>query len=95
MIYPVGGSNSEYVISSFKDFIKIFGVPRRVITDAGTAFTLQKFKIFASDLGMTHHLNAVALPRGNGQVERYNRTITESLAAMNNHMKERHWDREL
>ncbi|KAI8441761.1 hypothetical protein MSG28_005453 [Choristoneura fumiferana] len=39
-----------------------------------------------------HIMNAVATPRANGQVERYNRTITEALAAANNDGAENKWD---
>ncbi|CAB3257278.1 unnamed protein product [Arctia plantaginis] len=39
-----------------------------------------------------HVLNTVATPRANGQIERYNRTILESLTATNHGMDERMWD---
>lgn len=40
-------------------------------------------------------LNAVATPRANGQVERYNRTILASLAVKNHNCKENEWDKHL
>lgn len=75
LMYAVKSTQTKHVIKSFEECIKIFGVPRRVITDAGTAFTSHIFREFVVNSGMTHHLNAVALPRGNGQIEQNNRTI--------------------
>lgn len=58
----------------------LFGAPSRIISDRGTAFTSSQFKIFAETYNIKHILNAVATPRSNGQVERYNKTILAALA---------------
>uniref|UniRef100_A0A2A4JMN7 Integrase catalytic domain-containing protein n=1 Tax=Heliothis virescens TaxID=7102 RepID=A0A2A4JMN7_HELVI len=45
------------------------------------------------DRGIRHILNAVASPRANGQVERYNRTVLNSLTAQTQlNFDERNWD---
>lgn len=72
--------------------IKFFGAPKRMISDRGTSFTSQKFKTFCNKRGITHYLNAVGLPRGNGQVERYNRTILDSLSTMGANLDDDDWD---
>ena len=60
-------------VERFLDGINhIFGVPERLITDRGSAFTSKRFKDYCGKMGVTHNLNAVATPRANGQVERYN-----------------------
>ena len=45
-----------------KYMIKIFGVPHRIISERGKAFTSEKFKNFCREIGATHHLNVVAIP---------------------------------
>jgi hypothetical protein len=48
----------------------------------GKAFDNHAFKTFCQEHGIRIHYNATALPRGNGQVERYNRTLLESMSTM-------------
>lgn len=52
----------------------------------------ESFKNLIKKRGATHHLNTVGLPRGNGQVERYNRTVLDSLATMGADVDDDHWD---
>lgn len=53
----------------------------RLITNRGTCFTNIKFKSFVQELGIKYVLNAVATPRANGQVERFNRTVIDAFRA--------------
>lgn len=92
LLYPVRDTTTTHVINAFKSMFKVFGVVARIISDQGKAFPSKKFSTFVTELGINHHLNAVALPRGNGQVERYTRVITESLAAMGGGTHDREWD---
>ncbi|CAK1603777.1 unnamed protein product [Parnassius mnemosyne] len=70
-----------------------FGVPARIISDRGTSFTSKAFKTFCDTNGIKHILNAVACPRANGQAERFNQTILNSLSAQNSFGHERDWDK--
>lgn len=81
-IYAVRNTKTKYVIDKFNEMIKIFGVPKRIISDRSKSFTSKLFQNFCASLKVTHHLTAVGMPRGNGQVERYNRTILSSLSTM-------------
>lgn len=92
MIEPVKDTKAKRAAKILLDVVHLFGVPHRVITDRGTAFTAQSFKIFCSTYGIRHVLNAVATPRANGQCERYNRTIVASLAAMTAGNEPERWD---
>lgn len=92
LIKAVKGTDTKYVISTLKDIFNTFGTPVRIISDRGSSFTSLAFKKFLNDIGVKHVLNAVATPRANGQVERYNRTITESLATANNGSPESRWE---
>lgn len=92
IIEPVRSTKAKYVIRALEDIINIFGVPVRVISDRGSAFTSHSFKTFCTEYGIKHVLNAVATPRANGQCERFNRTILSSLAAMNGGCEDDKWD---
>lgn len=70
-----------------------FGLPARIVSDRGTSFTSAAFKLFCDTYGIKHVLNAVACPRANGQAERFNQTILNSLSAQNSFGHERDWDK--
>lgn len=89
---PVRNTKSESTIKVLDDIFCTFRVPDRLISDRGTSFTSHAFKRYCLDKGIKHVLNAVASPRANGQVERYNRTILNSLTAQNLNSDERDWD---
>lgn len=82
-ITPVKNTRSLTTIKVLQDHFSYFGVPTRLITDRRTSFTSKTFKDFVTENGIKQVLNAVATPRANGQVERFNRTITDALATSN------------
>lgn len=79
-------------IRVFKEHFSYFGAPSRLITDRGRCFTSWKFKIFTKNNGIKHTLNAVATPRANGQVERFNRTISDALSTKCHDKSDNSWD---
>lgn len=81
ILHPVKTVGSREAIRKLKETFGIFGSPRRIISDRGKAFTSKVFREFLGDRGVKHVLNAISTPRANGQVERYNRTITEAITA--------------
>lgn len=91
-IRPVRNTNTQNVIKVLNDIFDTFRNPDRIISDRGSCYTSHAFKKFCLDRGIKHILNAVASPRANGQVERYNRTILDSLTAQNLKHSEREWD---
>lgn len=92
LIKAVKGTDTKYVITTLKEYFYTFGVPSRLISDRGSCFTSHAFKKFMTELGIKHILNAVSTPRANGQVERYNKTITDALATANNSQPDNKWD---
>lgn len=76
-----------------ESFIYLFGPPARIITDRGSCFTSQAMVTFCGKYGIKHIKNAVATPRANGQCERYNLTILNSLRCHSaNDDDENMWD---
>ena len=92
ILEPVRNTSVKEVLKALNQLVAIFGVPTRIISDRGTAFTSHSFKAFCEELGVKHVLNAVATPRANGQCERMNRTVLSSLAATCAGDAEDSWD---
>lgn len=88
----VKNTKARYVVQELSEIVRNFGVPRRIICDQGRAFASNCFKSYCSERNMVVHFHAVGMPRGNGQVERFHRTITESLAAMGANQEDSTWD---
>lgn len=91
-VRPVRNTKTQTCLRVLGDIFYTFKIPDRLISDRGTCFTSHAFKQYCLDKGIKHILNAVASPRSNGQVERYNRTILGSLTAQNLNHDERDWD---
>lgn len=91
-IKPVRNTNTANVIRILDEIFHTFRTPDRLVSDRGSCFTSHAFKRFCLDKGVKHVLNAVASPRSNGQVERYNRTILDSLKTLNEKHGEKDWD---
>lgn len=91
-IRAVRDTKTTTAIKIFKEHFSYFGAPSRLITDRGTCFTSIKFKDFTSRLKIKHILNAVATPRANGQVERFNRTISDALCTKCHGKSDNTWD---
>lgn len=93
IIRAVPSTATKYVVKILDDVTSFFGMPDRIISDRGTAFTSKDFKKYCNDSSIKHVLNAVRTPRANGQVERMNRTILSMLLPST--QNERRWDDEL
>ncbi|CAB3256531.1 unnamed protein product [Arctia plantaginis] len=91
-IRPVKDTKTTTAIKAFKEHFSYFGVPSRLITDRGSCFPSAKFKNFIDQLKVKHILNAVATPRANGQVERFNRTIIDALSTKCHGGNDNIWD---
>lgn len=81
------------VIKFLSQIFNTYGVPANIVSDRGTCFTSKAFRVFCQNIGTKHILNAVATPRANGQVERYNSTILSCLSTTIN--KENEWEKKL
>lgn len=93
IIKPVKSTRAKLVVKLLESTVNTFGLPTRIITDRGSAFTCSLFKNFCKQQNILHILNAVATPRANGQVERLNRTILASMATSSE--SEDKWDQQV
>lgn len=91
-IRAVRDTKTMTAIRIFKEHFCYFGVPSRLITDRGSCFTSAKFKEFTNKMNIKHIQNAVATPRANGQVERFNRTIADALSTKCHDKNDNIWD---
>lgn len=76
---PTKTTSSEEAVKILHRLFKIFGSPKRIISDRGTCFTSEVFRQFCSERNIVLTHVAVQTPRSNGQIERYNRTIMPAL----------------
>ncbi|XP_054746585.1 uncharacterized protein K02A2.6-like [Anastrepha obliqua] len=75
IVRAVRSTATRHVIGLLNEVSSYFGVPARIVTDRGTAFTSNDFQKYCKDNDIKHILNAVRTPRANGHAERANRTI--------------------
>jgi hypothetical protein len=78
-VRPVAKVTSEEATKCTRDIIHRFGVPNRIITDLGKAFTGSVFWDFCQDNTIDVYYSSVAHPRCNGQVERANDMVLQAL----------------
>ena len=74
-LYAVKTANAAEVLACLTRQSHIFGNPRRIISDRGSAFTSNDFREYCKIEGVQHVLTTTGMPRANGQVERVNRTL--------------------
>lgn len=81
-MYSTRSTDSDEVIKRLQKQAEIFGNPRRIISDRGTAFTSNAFRDYCKDENIEHVLITTGVPRSNGQVERVNRTVIPLLTKL-------------
>ena len=81
-LYPTKSTNTMEVLNHLIKQSTIFGNPRRIISDQGSAFTSNDFKSYCQDEGVEHITIVTGIPRGNGQIERVNRTLIPLLTKL-------------
>ena len=81
-LYPVRSTTTEEVIKKLEVQAETFGNPNRIITDRGTAFTSNTFSEYCKERDICQLMITTGVPRGNGQIERVNRTIIPVLTKL-------------
>ncbi|XP_037944403.1 uncharacterized protein LOC119677203 [Teleopsis dalmanni] len=65
----VRDTKTAHVINAINDLTTYFGLPSKIVTDRGTAFTSKVFESYCNDNGIHHIKTAVRTPRANGPNE--------------------------
>jgi IS30 family transposase len=78
-VRPIAKVTSEEAVKFIGDIKHHFGVPNRIITDLGKAFTVSVFWDFYQENTIDVYYSSVAHPRCNGQVERANGMVLQAL----------------
>lgn len=81
-LYPVKDTSTAATLNKLEAQQDVFGAPRRIISDRGTAFTSNAFREYCEAKNIDHVLIATGVPRGNGQVERVNGIIIPALTKL-------------
>lgn len=71
--------NTRSVLDGLMLAIRRFGIPKRFYTDNGAAFRSQHLRLVAARLSMSLPHTPPYRPRGRGKIERFFRTLRESL----------------
>lgn len=93
IIKAVKTTNTASVLKVLDEMFSYFGTPNRIVSDRGSAFTSKAFESYCEEHAIQHIKVAVRTPRANGQIERVNRTISNSLAT--SVQNARKWDESL
>lgn len=78
-LFPVKSTGTKEAIKHLEMIIHIFGKPKEIVTDRGTAFTSNEFEKFIQEWDIKQRKVAVASPWANGIVERVNRFLKTTL----------------
>lgn len=80
VLKPLKTLAGQELVDVVRDTVLLFSAPSLIITDRGTNFTSKPMQNLFSEWRVKHHMIATGTPRGNGQVERYVKTISDMLS---------------
>ncbi|XP_067614932.1 uncharacterized protein [Eurosta solidaginis] len=93
ILRAVKGTVTKHVVELLKEISSYVGIPERIVTDRGPAFTSKQFQQYCQENVIKHILNAVQTPRANAHAERTNRTVLSMLLPSTT--ADDKWDNEL
>jgi transposase InsO family protein len=73
-------------------WVAVFGIPLTILSNNGSAFASKFFGVLTHVLGVRHVFTPAYRPTTNGQVERWNATLVDSIAQL---AVEKDWDQAL
>lgn len=79
---PIKSKESGEIESELWNFITLFGPPKAILSDQGREFCNQVVDHLLKLTGIEHKVTLAYNPRTNGQTERFNKTLVESLRTL-------------
>lgn len=79
-LYSCKSTTTQEVIEHLVSLFSTFGLPNKIVSDRGTAFSSKSFANFIQENEIEHSMTAIASPWANGIVERVNRFLKTTLA---------------
>lgn len=79
LLIPIPNIKTLTVIKAFERWLCLFGPPTAVLSDNGSQFVSEMFKVYAKSLNIKNRYSTPYYPETNGQVERLHRWIKERL----------------
>jgi hypothetical protein len=76
---PIKSKSAEEISSQLFKYISMFGPPKCMLSDQGNEFNNKLVKSLLETAGTEHKVTSAYNPRTNGQTERFNQTLINSL----------------
>ena len=93
--FPLSSTNSVTLAEILTDTVICrYGVPEVIHSDQGANFVSEVIQTLCLNLGITRTQTTAYHPQGNGQVERFNRTLESMLSKVVSE-NQRNWDENL
>ncbi|CAB4443481.1 unnamed protein product [Rhizophagus irregularis] len=73
----------------YEDIICRHGCPKKILSDRGSHFNNKLVELLMEEFQIKHNFSTPYHPKTNGLIERFNKTLCESLAKLNN---DKDWD---
>ena len=77
--FPCRDTSAKSIISGLDQVFSMFGMPAYIHSDRGSAFMSAEFKRYLLDKGIASSRTTSYNPAGNGQVERLNQTLWQTI----------------
>jgi transposase InsO family protein len=82
-VLPVGATaNSRVTIEKLRQVFATHGLPEKIVTDNGSVFSSEEFRMFTQCNGIQHVFSAPYHPASNGLAERAVQTFKEGIKRM-------------
>ncbi|CAM4591479.1 unnamed protein product [Lepidochelys olivacea] len=81
--------SSAKVIKFLSSVFSREGNPKELVSDNGSQFTSLEFETFLAERNILHRRSSLYYPQANGEMERFNRSLKESLQTAK--LEERLW----
>ncbi|XP_057291219.1 uncharacterized protein K02A2.6-like [Hydractinia symbiolongicarpus] len=95
--YPVAitirSTTTQHVINCLEKTFSMFGYPRKIRSDNGPQFTSAEIEQYFKERNIHHERSSPYNPQGNGEVERFNRTLSKVIKCAITEQKD--WKKEL